>query len=171
MSGVTGFRQPRRVFRPGGYVDNSGKWELRRRLVAARRGVPAAVRDSEAAALAGALLPGLPGTVCAYCPVGVEPGSPELLDGLVRRGCPVLLPVVTALGPLDWARYTGAGSLQAGPLGLLEPVGPRLGCAAIATAVLVLGPALAVARTGIRLGRGRGHDDRTLPLATPGIPL
>ncbi|MDQ2789425.1 MAG: 5-formyltetrahydrofolate cyclo-ligase, partial [Actinomycetota bacterium] len=125
---------------PGGYVDDSGKWELRRRLVRARRGVPAAVRDSEAAALAEALLPGLPGTVCAYWPVGVEPGSPELLDGLVRRGCPVLLPVVSALGPLDWARYTGAGSLQAGPLGLLEPAGPLLGPWAIATAVLVLVP-------------------------------
>ncbi|MGH3550293.1 MAG: 5-formyltetrahydrofolate cyclo-ligase [Pseudonocardiaceae bacterium] len=156
---------------PGGYVDDSGKSELRQRLVAARREVPAAVRDSEAAALAAAVLPGLPGTVCAYWPVGVEPGSPELLDGLVRHGCPVLLPVVSALGPLDWARYTGAGSLQAGPLGLLEPAGPLLGCAAIATAVLVLVPALAVDRIGIRLGRGRGHYDRTLPLATPGTPL
>jgi 5-formyltetrahydrofolate cyclo-ligase len=152
-------------------VDESGKRELRRRLVAARQNVPAAVRDSEAAALAGALLPGLPGTVCAYWPVGAEPGSPDLLDGLVRRGCPVLLPVVTSLGPLDWARYTGAGSLQTGPLPLLEPVGPLLGAAAIASAVLVLVPALAVDRTGVRLGRGGGHYDRTLPLASPGTPL
>lgn len=152
-------------------MDESGKRELRRRLVAARQNVPAAVRDSEAAALAGALLPGLPGTVCAYWPVGAEPGSPELLDGLVRRGCPVLLPVVTSLGPLDWAQYTGAGSLQTGPLPLLEPAGPLLGAAAIASAVLVLVPALAVDRTGVRLGRGGGHYDRTLPLASPGTPL
>ncbi len=155
----------------GGYVDKSGKWELRRRLVAARRGVPAAVRAREAAALAGVALPGLPGTVCAYWPVGHEPGSPELLDGLVRCGCRVLLPVVNPLGPLDWAEYTGAGTLATGPLGLLEPTGPTLGCAAIATAVLVLVPALAVDRSGVRLGRGGGHYDRTLPLATPGTPL
>ncbi len=152
-------------------LDESGKWELRRRLVAARRGVPAAVREREAAALAAVPLPGLPGTVCAYWPVGFEPGSPELLDGLVHRGCRILLPVVASVGPLEWAEYTDAGSLQRGPLGLREPTGPLLGCAAIATAVLVLVPALAVDRTGVRLGRGGGHYDRTLPLATPGTPL
>lgn len=153
----------------GGEVD---KVELRRRVLAARRAVPAAVREAEAAALAATPLPmGLPGTVCAYWPVGAEPGSPALLDGLVRRGYRVLLPVVGALGPLDWAEYTGAESLQAAPLGLREPAGPLLGCAAIATAVLVLVPALAVDQHGVRLGRGGGHYDRTLPLAAPGTPL
>jgi 5-formyltetrahydrofolate cyclo-ligase len=160
----------------GGYVDEIDKWELRRRLSAARRAVPAAVRAAEAAALAAAPLPlVLPGTVCAYWPVGAEPGSPELLDGLVRRGCRVLLPLVgIPVGPaaaLDWAEYTGAGSLQAGPLGLCEPAGPRLGRAAIGTAILVLVPALAVDRHGIRLGCGGGHYDRTLPLASPGTPV
>lgn len=153
-----------------------GKWELRRRLRAARRSVPVAVREAEAAAVTSAALvealrPGTPGTVCAYWPVGTEPGSPELLDGLVRRGCRVLLPLVDPQAPLDWAEYTGVGSLQAGPLGLLEPAGPRLGCAAIASAVLVLVPALAIDRNGFRLGRGGGHYDRTLLLATPGTPL
>ncbi|HEV7452095.1 MAG TPA: 5-formyltetrahydrofolate cyclo-ligase [Pseudonocardiaceae bacterium] len=159
------------------------KSELRRRLSAARRAVPAAAQEAEAAALAAAPLRqwfdpasrsqslGLPGTVCAYWPVSAEPGSPALLDGLVRRACRVLLPVVGRLGPLDWAEYTGAESLRAGPLGLREPAGPRLGCAAIATAVLVLVPAMAVDRHGVRLGRGGGHYDRTLPLATPGTPL
>jgi 5-formyltetrahydrofolate cyclo-ligase len=156
-------------------VDESAKWALRGRLVAARRAVPTAVREAEAAALAGVPLPGLPGTVCAYWPVGGEPNSPELLDNLVRRGCQVLLPLVgpptVAAGPLDWAEYTGARSLRAGPLGLREPTGPRLGCGAIATAVLVLVPALAVDRHGVRLGRGGGYYDRTLPLASTGTPL
>ena len=157
-------------------VNDSAKWALRRRLVAARRAVPAAVREAEATALATALagtaLVGTPGTVCAYWPVSGEPGSPELLDGLVRRSCRVLLPVVGAAEvALDWAQYTGAGSLRAGPLGLREPTGPRLGRAAIATAVLVLVPALAVDWHGIRLGRGGGHYDRTLPLAATGTPL
>jgi 5-formyltetrahydrofolate cyclo-ligase len=168
-------------------TNDTTKSQLRRRLSAARRAVPAAVREAEAAALAAEALhqwfdpasrsqsPGLPATVCAYWPVSAEPGSPALLDELVRRGCRVLLPVVSILAgpaaPLDWAEYTGAASLRAGPLGLREPAGPRLGCAAIATAVLVLVPALAVDRHGVRLGRGGGHYDRTLPLATPGTPL
>jgi 5-formyltetrahydrofolate cyclo-ligase len=157
-------------------VDESAKWAMRRRLVAARRAVPAAVREAEAAALAatalaGTPLPGTPGTVCAYWPSGSEPGSPELLDGLVRLGCRVLLPIVQSREPLDWAEYAGAGSLRVGPLGLREPTGLRLGCAAIATAVLVLVPALAIDRRGIRLGRGGGHYDRTLPLASTGTPL
>ena len=156
----------------GGYVDEIGKWEWRRRLLAARRAVPATVREAEAAALAATPLPlGLPGTVCAYWPVDPEPGSPALLDGLVRRGCRVLLPVVRPRGPLDWAEYTGPGSLRAGPRGLREPAGPQWGCAAIATAVLVLVPALAVDQHGTRLGRGGGYYDRTLPLAAPGTPL
>ncbi|MCA1821555.1 MAG: 5-formyltetrahydrofolate cyclo-ligase [Pseudonocardia sp.] len=153
-------------------MQESAKWELRRRLVAARRAVPVAVRAAEAAALAAISLPvDRPATVCAYWPVGAEPGSPQLLDALVRRGCRVLLPLVTHQGPLDWADYNGASSLRAGPLGLREPIGPPLGAAAIATAALVLVPALAVDWHGTRLGRGGGHYDRTLRLASPGIPL
>jgi 5-formyltetrahydrofolate cyclo-ligase len=156
----------------GGDVDEIAKCELRRRLTAARRAVPAVVREAEAAALAVARLPpGLPGTVCAYWPVGAEPGSPALLDGLVSRGCQVLLPVVGSPGALDWAEYTGMGSLRVGRFGLYEPIGPRLGCSVIATAVLVLVPALAVDQHGVRLGRGGGYYDRTLPLAAPGTPL
>jgi 5-formyltetrahydrofolate cyclo-ligase len=82
-----------------------------------------------------------------------------------------LLPLLTQDGPLDWADYTGASSLQAGPLGMREPIGPALGAAVIATAALVLVPALAVDWRGIRLGRGGGHYDRTLPLVKPGTPL
>lgn len=159
------------------------KTQLRRRLSAARGAVPAAVREAEAAALATTSLDqcfdrspaGSPTTVCAYWPVGSEPGSPELLDRLRRRGCQVLLPVVGARGgprgPLDWAEYTGPGSLRAGPLGLREPEGPLLGHAAITRAGLVLVPALAVDHRGVRLGRGGGYYDRTLPLATPGTTL
>lgn len=148
------------------------KRQLRRRLAAARRQLPAAVREAEAAALSGAALPGLPTTVCAYWPVGTEPGAPDLLDRLHQGGCRVLLPVVGAPeGMLDWAEYTGAGSLRAGPLGLREPAGPRLGSAAIALAGVVLVPALAVDHRGVRLGRGGGYYDRTLPLASPGAVL
>ncbi len=146
----------------------SRKRELRRALLAARRAVPAPVREVEARALAAVVLP-VSGTVCAYHPVGAEPGSGTLLDGLLTRGHRVLLPVVAADGPLDWAVYTGA--LRSGPFGLLEPDGALLGPGAIVGAALVLVPALAVDGTGVRLGRGGGHYDRSLPLAGDGVPL
>ena len=156
---------------------------LRDRLLAARRAVPRAVREAEAQALAralaaslanapaGAVRPRVRSAACAYWPVGSEPGSPALLTVLLDLGWRVLLPVSTPTGPLNWAEYSGTESLRAGPVGVREPTGPMLGCAAVAEAVLVLVPALAVDRRGVRLGRGGGHYDRTLPLATPGTPL
>ena len=147
---------------------------LRARLLSERRAVPAEVRALEARALAGwaAGLGGAPtGTVCAYVPVGTEPGSVAMLDALVGAGRTVLLPVVAGVAALDWAPYLGPDSLAPARLGLLEPVGPRLGPRAIATAYAVLVPALAVDRTGVRLGRGGGHYDRTLPLADPSAEL
>jgi 5-formyltetrahydrofolate cyclo-ligase len=111
-------------------------------------------------------------TVCAYLPVGTEPAWAGGLDGLRAAGHDVLLPVVPpARGPLLWAPYRGADALTAGPVGLLEPTGPRLGPAAVARAGLVLVPALAADRRGVRLGQGGGYYDMTLPLADPATPL
>jgi 5-formyltetrahydrofolate cyclo-ligase len=94
-----------------------------------------------------------------------------MLDALVAAGCTVLLPVVTGPEPLDWAAYQGPSALAPARFGLLEPLGPRLGVSAVGTASTVLVPALAVDRLGVRLGRGGGHYDRTLPLASRGARL
>jgi 5-formyltetrahydrofolate cyclo-ligase len=97
-------------------------------------------------------------------PVGGEPGGPTLVSALADAGHEVLLPVVPReRGPLEWARFDG--SFARGPLGLREPTGERLGVEAIGTAALVLVPGLAVDRRGIRLGRGAGYYDRSLPFA------
>jgi 5-formyltetrahydrofolate cyclo-ligase len=106
-------------------------------------------------------------TLCAYVPVGREPGSLELLDDLREDGCRVLLPVVVGPEPLDWAEYEGPSSLEKAALGLLEPTGRRVGSGGIGQAQVVLVPALAVDRSGRRLGRGGGHYDRSLPLRSP----
>ena len=46
--------------------------------------------------------------VCAYVPVGPEPGGPSLVDALVAAGHDVLLPIVPRVrGPLEWARFDG----------------------------------------------------------------
>lgn len=144
-----------------------GKAEWRAQLLAARRAVRGDVRTARDAALtagAVALAAETVGPVCAYVPVGSEPGGAGLADALATTGRDVLLPVVPPeRGPLEWARFDGA--FARGPLGLREPTGPRLGPAAIATAGLVLVPALAADRRGVRLGRGAGYYDRTLPLA------
>ncbi|MQA15944.1 MAG: 5-formyltetrahydrofolate cyclo-ligase [Pseudonocardiaceae bacterium] len=145
---------------------------MRRSIEAARRALPDAVREAEAASLTVAttllMVPGQ--TVCAYYPLASEPASPAALEVLRSTGCRVLLPVVGAdAGPLDWAVHDG--EMRSGPLGLLEPAGPRLGPDAVGGAELVLVPALAVSRDGVRLGRGGGHYDRTLPLAHAGVPL
>jgi 5-formyltetrahydrofolate cyclo-ligase len=156
-------------------VIRAAKDEWRARLVAARRALAPAERAARAAALAsGAVrVAATTGTtVCAYLPVGAEPGTSSLVEALRAAGHEVLLPVVPpVVGPLDWARFEGTDALGPGPLGLREPVGPRLGVSAITRCGLVLVPALAADRRGARLGRGGGYYDRTLPLASPGTPL
>lgn len=140
------------------------KATLRSRLLAARRAVSPEDRAREAAALAAhvAALDVSPDqTVCAYLPVGSEPGDASWLDGL---RCRVLLPIVTGDSPLDWAVHTGPDGLVPAAFRLLEPSGPRLGASAVAGASLVLVPALAVSVSGVRLGKGQGHYDRSLPL-------
>jgi 5-formyltetrahydrofolate cyclo-ligase len=144
----------------------------RGRLLAARRAVPTAERALDAAALATGVLdavaafeiaPG--GTVCAYLAIGSEPGSLALLEALRSAGYRVLLPIVVGAAPLEWAEYTGEHALRPGLHGLREPTGAPLGPSAIASAALVLVPALAVDRRGTRIGKGGGHYDRSLPLA------
>jgi 5-formyltetrahydrofolate cyclo-ligase len=152
---------------------NVRKSALRAQLLAARRTVADDVHAVEARALQRHLdeLAVTASTVCAYVPVGAEPGSIALLDGLLRRGVRVLLPVARTTAEdsplaLIWGRYR-AGELVAGRFGLLEPAPPWLPASALAEAELVVVPALAVDRRGVRLGRGRGFYDRTLPLRDP----
>jgi len=154
-------------------VTGPTKTELRAEILLARRTLAPQLHDAEAYALCGHLTAfiGDGETVCAYVPVGSEPGSAELIDSLLRRGVRVLLPVARhdAAGlpvPLQWGEYR-LGGLVAARFGLREPTEPWLPADAIAAAAVVLVPALAVDRTGARLGRGAGFYDRSLPLAAP----
>lgn len=153
------------------------KDEVRATVIAARRALTSEARRAEAEALRDHLL-GLtsPGTtVCAYVPVGSEPGTPELLDALVAAGVRVLLPVAREVDgipqPLAWGDYRAPADLVAAPFGLREPAPPSLPPETIGAADTVVVPALAVDRAGARLGRGAGYYDRTLTLAAPGARL
>jgi 5-formyltetrahydrofolate cyclo-ligase len=108
-----------------------------------------------------------PATIAAYVPVGPEPGGPDLPRLLAATGARVLLPVLRPDNDLDWAVFTG--DLASGPRGLSEPVGARLGVEGLRSADLILVPALAVDRSGRRMGRGGGSYDRALTRAAAPI--
>jgi 5-formyltetrahydrofolate cyclo-ligase len=133
------------------------KTELRAKLLAARAGLPS---DSVAVARARVRAHVLDrfGTLrrlAAFRPLRTEPGSIELLDVLAVRAV-VLVPLLRADRDLDWTPW---------------PSGEPLGVDAIAGVDAVLAPALAVSRTGVRLGRGGGSYDRALARVPPGVPI
>ncbi|WAC92606.1 5-formyltetrahydrofolate cyclo-ligase [Mycobacterium sp. Aquia_213] len=154
-------------------MTTSTKAALREQVLAARSLVADDVRAAEARMLNEqlALAVSSGSTVCAYVPVGTEPGSVAMLDMLLQHSRRVLLPVArtTADGTplrLRWAEYR-PGELVRGRWGLLEPPEPWLPESAVSDADLVVVPALAVDHRGVRLGRGRGYYDRSLGARNP----
>nr|WP_056447041.1 MULTISPECIES: 5-formyltetrahydrofolate cyclo-ligase [unclassified Rhodococcus (in: high G+C Gram-positive bacteria)] len=150
------------------------KLEWRTRILTARkqRDVHARERASEALSHAVSVLASDArerggDTLAAYVPVGSEPGDASMLDSALAAGLRVLLPVAREPGPLSWAEYRGPDSLVAAAYGLREPSGPTLPPETVADASIVLVPALAVDRSGGRLGRGAGFYDRTLDAVRP----
>jgi 5-formyltetrahydrofolate cyclo-ligase len=154
-------------------MTTSTKAALREQLLAARGLVADDVRAGEAQLLTEKLAVTVSSgsTVCAYVPVGNEPGSIAMLDMLLQRARRVLLPVARTAPDgspmrLRWAEYR-PGELVGGRWGLLEPPEPWLPEAALTEAEMVVVPALAVDRRGARLGRGRGYYDRSLDARNP----
>jgi 5-formyltetrahydrofolate cyclo-ligase len=146
----------------------AAKAALRTQILDRRRARPVREREAAAAGLTRALLRGLAGVrvFAAYVPEDDEPGNGRIPAAFTQLGARVLLPVVPTDGrELAWA--VDSGRLAPGRHGLMEPVGPRLGVTAVGTADVVVVPALAVARNGIRLGRGAGYYDRALQHARP----
>lgn len=117
------------------------KQSLRSQLLAARTALAPEARTAGDAARTAALAVLLNGRVAAYLSFGTEPGTAGLLTPST------LVPVVRPDADLDWRAYGG---------------GPPLGVTALAACDVVLVPALAVDRRGVRLGRGGGSYDRAL---------
>jgi 5-formyltetrahydrofolate cyclo-ligase len=151
------------------------KARLRGQVIAARAMLSAQEKGQAGRQIRDALL-SLPevqmaGTVAAYYSIGSEPDTHGLVFALWKRGTYVLLPLLRPDGDLDWASYEGPESLVAGPKGLCEPGEAARGVGAVASADVVLVPALAVDTQGNRLGRGGGSFDRALARVGPVIPV
>ena len=145
------------------------KTRLRREALDRRAAVPAPVRAERdrriLGRLGGVVTAGM--VVCAYVPDDDEAGGRGLAEELTRCGARVFLPVSPVVGPLEWAAYAGPADLVTGRFGIPVPSAPPAGPEFISGADLVLVPAVAVDRSGNRLGRGGGYYDRSLALTGP----
>ena len=99
-------------------------------------------------------------SIAAYLPAQDEPDIRPFLAWAEQQELRVLLPISRDDGLLDWAVASDAE--VEGIDGMPEPVGELLGPIAINDVDLILVPAAAVDRTGMRMGWGRGYFDRTL---------
>jgi 5-formyltetrahydrofolate cyclo-ligase len=150
------------------------KAEVRAELRARRRGRDEAERAEVAHALAVRLgsVPGMAelvagsGALAAYASMPGEPGTEAVRSLCAASGVRVVLPVIGEEGALDWA--WDHGTLAPGPRsrGIAEPTGDVVGHGADGLVrlgvTIVLVPALAVDRSGRRLGQGGGYYDRLL---------
>ncbi|WP_337059238.1 5-formyltetrahydrofolate cyclo-ligase [Kineococcus sp. G2] len=143
------------------------KLGLRSALRARRRARDAAEATEVDAAVARTLLacPLVAGArrVACYSSLPGEPGTRSALAELRRHGVEVLLPVLLPDADLDWE----VRPVRAGATGGHGPLGPH----AIATADVVVVPALAVDTAGRRLGQGGGSYDRALRRVPARVPV
>ncbi|MFV0253577.1 MAG: 5-formyltetrahydrofolate cyclo-ligase [Beutenbergiaceae bacterium] len=112
------------------------------------------------------------GCVASYASRSSEPSTQPLMDHLHDQNIKVMLPM---LGPglsRDWAYHGPDDQLEVRAPGRPpDPAGPGLGVTALQRADVVFVPALAVDRTGIRLGQGGGWYDRVLEHRRPDAPV
>ncbi|WIM68423.1 5-formyltetrahydrofolate cyclo-ligase [Corynebacterium breve] len=109
--------------------------------------------------------------VAAYSPLPTEPGGSLLLDALASQAGQILLPITMPDGELHWAAYRGTTDLSTGPLGVHEPTGERFDSSVLATCDVIFTPAMAIDRSGNRLGKGRGYYDQALSHRSESSPV
>lgn len=99
--------------------------------------------------------------IAAYSPLPSEPGPLDYPAKLSAYAARVWLPISLDDGRLAWSLHR-EGASAPGALGITEPSGERHDASVLRGCALVVVPALAVDRSGMRLGKGRGYYDRAL---------
>jgi 5-formyltetrahydrofolate cyclo-ligase len=100
-------------------------------------------------------------SIATYLSLPDEPSTRGLLAWSRMSGVRVLLPVSRPDGLLDWVPFEGEEETQ-DAFGMPAPTGDVVGPIAVNEVELMLVPAAAVDKGGMRLGWGRGFFDRTL---------
>ena len=98
--------------------------------------------------------------IAGYNPLASEPGPADFAAQLAAVARTPFLPISLPGGVLAWEQLGAADT--AGALGITEPTGPRFTSNVLRSCGLVVAPALAVDRQGMRLGKGAGYYDRAL---------
>ena len=101
-------------------------------------------------------------SVSCFLATPTEPGTQDFIRGAVARGIRVLLPITREDGLMDWAVADPDGEIAEGLYGVPEPVSDVLSPLAVNDVDLLIVPAAAVDRTGMRMGWGRGYFDKTI---------
>lgn len=151
------------------------KAQLRKELMARRDALPVAERGRIAAALTTALA-GLPRfaaarSVLATMGIGSEWDTRAFLELALAQGKTVVLPRITP-PPRRLALHAVANldhDLVPGIWDIPEPNPERCPAVELASVDFALVPALAVDRSGYRLGYGAGYFDRLLAGRGPGV--
>jgi 5-formyltetrahydrofolate cyclo-ligase len=143
----------------------SEKRALRAQIRARRRNRTSTERASAASAITQHLIDLASDlqvrSISAYLSLPDEPGTRDFVAWAREQDIRVLLPVSREDGLLDWAPYDGADE-DVDFLGLPSPTSELLGPIAINDVDLIVIPAAAVDRGGMRMGWGRGYFDKTL---------
>ncbi len=154
--------------------DVAQKRHLREEMAARRRAVPREVALAAGAAVVDRLLaaPGFrdAARVALYADLRDEIPTRPLFECLGRAGVARLLPRVGETGALEFAEVASWRELRPGRYGVLEPVAEAPPCRLDRGDVVVV-PGVAFDPSGGRLGRGRGHYDRTFPPEMDDAPM
>ena len=141
------------------------KRALRAELRERRQNMTAAERDAATAGftenLQNTVLDLSARSISCYLSARNEPNTRPFVNWAEAQGIRVLFPVSRDDGLLDWTVGEDETEIE-GLAGVPEVVGELLGQIAINDVDLIIVPAAAVDRTGLRMGWGRGYYDKTL---------
>jgi len=141
------------------------KRALRAELRERRQNMTAAERDAATAGftenLQNTVVDLSARSISCYLSARNEPNTRPFVNWAEAQGIRVLFPVSRDDGLLDWTVGEDETEIE-GLAGVPEVVGELLGPIAINDVDLIIVPAAAVDRTGLRMGWGRGYYDKTL---------